>query len=92
MADAEGTRNLMGLKSKVMDHLLDQIMKSATQDDLKSVTKAMDRVLMAGRYVIPIYHDGLSRIAHNKALKKPENVPIYGDRIGYFPDVWWIEE
>lgn len=92
MADIEGTRNLMGLKSEVMDGLLDKIMKSATQDDLQSVTKAMDRILMAGRYVIPIYHDGISRIAHDKKLKRPENFPIYGDRIGYFPDVWWIEE
>ena len=92
MADIEGTRNLMGIKSEVMDHLLSKILTSKTQDDLKSVTKAMDRVLMAGRHVIPIYFDGVSRIAHVNTLNKPDMAPIYGDRIGYFPDVWWIEE
>jgi peptide/nickel transport system substrate-binding protein len=25
-------------------------------------------------------------------LKFPENTPIYGDRIGWMPDVWWFEE
>ena len=91
-ADAEGTRNMMGLASPAMDAMLDRIMQAKTLDELNAVTRAMDRILMAGRYVIPIYHNGPSRIAHKSTLKKPDNTPIYGDRIGYFPDVWWHED
>ena len=58
-------------------------------EELQSITRAMDRILMAGRYVIPIYHNGPSRIAHRSYLKYPANTPLYGDRIGFFPDVWW---
>lgn len=90
-ANTEGTRNMMGLASPAMDALLDRIMQAKTLDELNAVTRAMDRILMAGRYVIPIYHDGPSRIAHKSTLKKPDHTPIYGDRIGYFPDVWWYE-
>ena len=88
-ADVEGTRNLMGLKSPTMDKLLDKIMKSKSMKELKSITRAMDRILMAGRYVIPIYHNGPSRIAHKSNLRYPSKIPLYGDRIGFFPDVWW---
>ena len=88
-ADVEGTRNLMGLKSPTMDKLLDKIMKSKSIKELQSITRAMDRILMAGRYVIPIYHNGPSRIAHKSNLRYPSKIPLYGDRIGFFPDVWW---
>jgi len=91
-ADLEGTRNMMGVKSDALDAMLDRIMIAKSLDELNAVTRAMDRILTAGRYVIPIYHDGPSRIAHKRSLKKPQTPPIYGDRIGYFPDVWWYEE
>ena len=90
-ADVEGTRNLMGIKSPTMDDLLNKIMKSSSLRELQSITRAMDRLLMAGRYVIPIYHNGPSRIAHKSNLKYPDKTPLYGDRIGFFPDVWWKE-
>jgi len=90
-ATTEGTRNMMGLASPAMDAMLDRIMQAKSLDELNAITRAMDRILMAGRYVIPIYHNGPSRIAHKSTLKKPDNTPIYGDRIGYFPDVWWHE-
>ena len=88
-ADVEGTRNLMGLKSPIMDKLLNKIMKSKSINELQSITRAMDRILMAGRYVIPIYHNGPSRIAHKSDLLYPKYIPLYGDRIGFFPDVLW---
>ena len=72
-----------------MDKLLDKIMKSKSIKELQSITRAMDRILMAGRYVIPIYHNGPSRIAHKSNLRYPLKIPLYGDRIGFFPDVWW---
>ena len=34
-----------------------------------------------------------ARIAHVKELKYPvDSLPIYGDWIGFQPDVWWYEE
>ena len=91
-ADVEGTRNLMGLKSSAMDALIDALNSAKTRQEFLDAVRAMDRVLTAGRYVIPIYHNGPSRIAHKSTLKFPSNMPIYGDRIGFFPDVWWSEE
>jgi len=91
-ADVKGTRNLMGLKSPAMDALIDALNTAKTRQQFLDVVRAMDRVLTAGRYVIPIYHNGPSRIAHKSHLKFPSNTPIYGDHIGFFPDVWWSEK
>ena len=91
VTDNEGTRNIIGIKSKALDYLLAQLVEAKSEDQLFAITRAMDRVLTAGRYVIPIYYENVSRIAHKSELKFPKYTPIYGDRIGFLPDVWWQE-
>ena len=68
-ADVEGTRNLMGVKSPVMDALIDALDTAKTRQEFLDAVRAMDRILTAGRYVIPIYHNGPSRITHKSHLK-----------------------
>mgnify|MGYP000409833954 FL=1 len=87
-----GTPNWMGMDSPAAEALIDQLLNSASQDDFIAAARALDRVLAAGRYVIPIWYSPVSRIAHDARLKYPEHLPIYGDWIGFQPDVWWYEE
>ena len=54
--------------------------------------RALDRILTAGRYVVPVWYTPVSLIAHDKNLHYPETIPIYGDWIGFQPDVWWYAE
>lgn len=91
-ADAPGGRNLMGMKSAAADAMIDRLLTSESREDFLAAAKALDRVLTTGRYVIPIYQWNISRIAHVKELKFPKNIPMYGDWIGWNPDVWWYEE
>lgn len=90
--EAPGTRNLMGICSPAAEAMIDQILNSNSRDDFIAATQALDRILTTGRYVIPIYDWNVSRIAHVKELKYPDALPIYGDWIGWMPDVWWWEE
>ena len=87
-----GTRNWMGMNSPAAEAMINEILNSGSRDDFVAATRALDRVLTTGRYVIPIYQWNISRVAHSKNLKYPENLPIYGDWIGWQPDVWWYEE
>ena len=87
-----GSRNLMGMDSPAAEAMIDTILRSESRDDFVAATRALDRVLTTGRYVIPIYQFNTSRIAHRHELKYPEVIPIYGDWIGWQPDVWWYEE
>ncbi|MDG1341366.1 MAG: extracellular solute-binding protein [Paracoccaceae bacterium] len=87
-----GTRNWMGMNSPAAEAMIERLLNSPDQNDFLAATRALDRVLTSGRYVIPIYQWNISRIAHSKNLHYPENLPIYGDWIGWQPDVWWYEE
>ena len=91
-ADTEGSRNLMGMKSPAADAMIEALLTSSSQDDFLAAARALDRVLISGRYVIPTWYNPVSRIAHVKELRYPEKLPMYGDWIGFQPDVWWYEE
>ncbi len=91
-ADRDGTRNLMGVQSPALDAMIDALLTAESPADFTAAARALDRVLMAGRFVIPIWTTLTDRVAHAGNLKFPENTPIYGDRIGWMPDVWWSEE
>ena len=91
-ADEEGGRNLMGVKSPVVDEMIGKLLTSESQDDFVAAVKALDRTLTSGRYVVPIYQWNISRQAHAKELKFPDELPIFGDWPGWQPDVWWWED
>ena len=91
-ADTQGSRNWMGMKSPAAEAMIDRLLNSESQDDFRAAAKALDRVLTAGRYVVPIWHSPVARIAHDAKLRYPSSLPMYGDWIGFQPDVWWYEE
>lgn len=90
--ETPGTKNWMGMKSPAAEAMIDTLVNSQSQDEFVASVRALDRILTTGRYVIPIYQFNISRIAHAKELKYPDHIPMYGDWIGWQPDVWWYEE
>jgi peptide/nickel transport system substrate-binding protein len=91
-ADEPGSRNWMGVKSPAIDGLVQTMLTAESGEDFVAATQALDRVLTTGRYVIPVWHNPVSYIAHAEELKYPDALPVYGDFIGWMPDVWWYEE
>jgi peptide/nickel transport system substrate-binding protein len=92
MADQPGSRNLMGMKSPAAEAMIAHMLEARDRDEFIAATRALDRVLMAGRYVIPIHQYNVGLIAHKAELKYPaDKLPIYGDGIGFLPEVWWHE-
>ncbi len=84
-----GTRNWMGMDSPAAMAMIDEILNAQSRDDFLAATRALDRVLTTGRYVVPIYQFTESRIAHARELMYPDLIPIYGDWIDWQPMVWW---
>ncbi len=90
--DQPGTRNLPGIDSPAVDAMIDTMLSARSSEDFQAAARALDRLLTAGRYVIPIWQYDSAYIAHVKELKYPDYIPIYGDKETYFlPDVWWVE-
>lgn len=91
-ADTPGGRNLMGVKSPAVDAMIDRMLAATDAGQFQAAARALDRVLMAGRYVIPIYSWETSRIAYDRRLHHAAYVPVFGDWPGWQPDVWWWQD
>lgn len=92
LADAEGSRNMMGAKSPAIDAMIDTMLNATSQEEFRAATHALDRLLTAGRYAIPLWYNNVAHIAHAKELHFPERLPMYGDWLGFQPEVWWWED
>ncbi len=90
--ETPGTRNLMGMNVPAAEAMIDHMLSTDDPEEFTAAVRALDRILTAGRYVIPTYEFGVGRIAHAKALKYPDHIPVYGDGVWFMPDVWWYEE
>ena len=89
-ADVPGSRNLMGVKSPAIDAMIDAMVNAVTPGEFTAATRALDRLLTAGRYVIPIHSFDVGRIAHLNTITYPtEKTPLYGDSVYFLPEVWW---
>ena len=91
-ADQTGSRNMMGVKSPAIDAMIDQMLTARSTAAFTAATRALDRVLTAGRYVIPIWSFDEGRIAHRSEMKYPDHIPLYGDGPNFMPEVWWWDD
>lgn len=86
-ADTPGSRNLIGIKDPVVDALIDQIITAPDRQALVDRTRALDRVLLWGHYVIPHFHIRDFRVAYWNQFGHPEVTPDYG--LGLW--TWWVD-
>ncbi|MDO5704649.1 MAG: extracellular solute-binding protein [Paracoccus sp. (in: a-proteobacteria)] len=84
-----GSRNWMGMNSPAAEAMIAAMLNAATPEDFTAAVQALDRVLSAGRFVIPVSYSPISRLAHGADLHYPEKTPLYGDWPGFVPEVWW---
>jgi peptide/nickel transport system substrate-binding protein len=87
-----GTRNWMGMDSPAAEAMIRTMLTSEEREEFIAATRALDRVLTTGRYFIPFWHSDISRLAHKRTLHFPERLPMYGDWLGFQPEVWWHED
>ncbi len=48
-----GSENFAGIQSKPVDALIQKVLNADSIDDLATATRALDRVLMNGYYLVP---------------------------------------
>lgn len=86
-ADNPGSRNFIGLKDPAIDSLVDSLIQANSREKLISHTRALDRVLLWGHYVVPNWHIKTWRVAYWNRLQHPETTPLYD--IGLY--TWWMK-
>jgi microcin C transport system substrate-binding protein len=86
-ADTPGSRNLAGVRDPVVDRLIEQLIAAPDRAALVARTRALDRVLLWGHYVVPHWHITAYRVAHWDRFGRPAVSPKYS--LGF--DTWWID-
>jgi peptide/nickel transport system substrate-binding protein len=86
-ADQDGTRNYMGIKSPAADALIAALLKAQTREDFIAAVRALDRVLLSGFYVVPLFHLPTQWIARWAYIQHPVTTSLFG----YIPETWWRE-
>ncbi len=84
-ADAEGSRNYAGVRHPAIDAMIAALSDARSRKDLVAAARALDRILMWQRYVLPLYHRNADPVARWSDIHRPGSAPLYGVDI----TAWW---
>ncbi len=86
-ADIKGTRNYAGIKNPVIDELIEILIQAPDRESLIVRTRALDRVLLAGHYVVPNWHIQSDRVLYWDKFSRPDTPTRSGVLVGR----WWYD-
>jgi microcin C transport system substrate-binding protein len=86
-AGEPGSRNVIGIRDKVIDDLIEELIRAPDRASLVAHTRALDRVLQYGYYLVPHFHLSAFRVAHWDKFQRPAVSPKYA--VGM--DTWWVD-
>lgn len=88
-ADTPGSRNYIGIKDKAVDEIIEKIIRAKSREELVALTHALDRILLAGYYVIPQWHTDHFNLAYWKKLERPKTLSPLTPGVS---DTWWAKQ
>ena len=86
-ASQEGSFNYAGVQSEGADAMIAAMLAAKTRAEFVSAVRALDRILLSGRYGIPLYYAPKQWIAAWSFLRQPPLSTLYGARI----ETWWAD-
>ena len=81
-----GSRNMCGVADPVIDALVEKAASAKSREELNTACRALDRVMRAGHYWIPMWYRNEALIAHWDAFSRPARQPRLGTGA---PETWW---
>jgi peptide/nickel transport system substrate-binding protein len=75
---AEGTRNYMGAEDPAIDAVIEAMLEAEERDDFVAAVRALDRLLIAGRYIVPLYHAPGQWLARWSHIARASETSLYG--------------
>jgi microcin C transport system substrate-binding protein len=86
-AESPAASNYAGIKDPVVDELVELVIMAPDRESLVARTRALDRVLLSGHYVIPNWHVRVQRLLYWDRFSRPQVTPEAGTAISY----WWFD-
>lgn len=86
-ADEAGNQNTIGIKSAAVDAVIAKLSKATSRQEIELYAKVLDRLLLAGEYMIPWYGKNSTDILYYQGYHHPTRPPT--SSIGL--DYWWYQ-
>ena len=86
VADDPGSYNYAGVRNPAADAMITAMLAARSNEDFVSAVRALDRVLLSGHYVIPLFFPPKQWIASWTRLQHPGRMPLFGFNL----DTWWV--
>ena len=80
-ADNIGSRNYAGIKDQNIDKMIDNLIASKKKEDFIAAAKSLDRLLISGHYIIPLFHWPHQWVATSNRVKQPATLSLDGYKI-----------
>ena len=87
-ANVPGSRNVSGIADPVVDALIAKALVADTREKLTIICRALDRVLRAGFYWVPMWNKPNHLVAYWDLFDRPARLAKYD--IGV-PSTWWFD-
>lgn len=76
-ADRKGALNYAGVKSSAIDAVLQRLLGAREHGDFVATVRTLDRLLLSGFYVVPLYYLPETWLARSRDIVLPERRPGY---------------
>jgi peptide/nickel transport system substrate-binding protein len=86
-ADEQGSRNYMGVRSPAIDAMIVAMLAARERPDFVATVRALDRLLISGSYVVPLFYLPEQWVARWNAIRHPGRTSLFG----YLPETWWYQ-
>lgn len=84
-AGVDGTRNYMGARNPAIDAMIAAMLRARGREEFVSAVRALDRTLISGFYVVPLFHLPEQWVARWAHIEHPKTTSLFG----YLPETWW---
>ena len=86
-AGEDGSRNYMGVRSPAIDAMIAAMLRARERADFVAAVRALDRLLISGCYVVPLFYLPEQWVARWAFIAHPAHTSLYG----YLPETWWYQ-
>ena len=84
-AGEQGSRNYMGVRSAGIDAMIAALLRARERPDFVAAVRALDRLLISGCYVVPLFYLPDQWVARWTSIAHPSRTSLSG----YLPETWW---
>jgi peptide/nickel transport system substrate-binding protein len=86
-ASADGSFNMAGVTTPATEAIIQALLAADNRPEFIDAARALDRILISGFYIIPLFHTPADWVAVWNHIQYPQTNVL----LGFDTDTWWVE-